>query len=182
MTYIKKVVTELTTKKIYVINGSGGVGKDTFVSFVSKQCNNKVANISSITPIKEIAKRIGWKGEKTEKDRKFLSDLKDLLTNYCDCSMNYIREQCIPFLGDKLYTGCNVMFIHIREPQEIQKVVKEFDAKTILITNKNVEQVKSNHADAEVFNYKYDIQISNDGSLEQLEDMAKSFCEFEKLI
>ena len=54
-------------KYIVIINGTGGSGKDTFVSFVSKY--NKVYNFSSIDKVKEIAKEVGWDGGKTEKDR-----------------------------------------------------------------------------------------------------------------
>lgn len=177
------MVVELsTTKKVYVINGSGGVGKDTFVNFVRKHCEWGVVHISSVTPVKSLAKRIGWDGGKTEKDRKFLSDLKDLLTNYNDYPMNYLREQCIPFIENRMYISSVAMFIDIREPQEIEKAVKEFGAKTILITNANVPQVTSNHADGEVFNYEYNIHIKNDGSLELLDSIALSFCEREGLI
>ena len=66
-------------KEIVVINGSGGVGKDTFVQF----CNEytPIMNISSVDKVKEAAKVLaGWNGEKDEKSRKFLSDLKELNT------------------------------------------------------------------------------------------------------
>ena len=66
------------SKQIVIINGTGGCGKDTFVSFVSKY--KRVYNFSSIDKVKEIAKLIGWDGGKTDKDRKFLSDLKKLTT------------------------------------------------------------------------------------------------------
>ena len=45
-------------KKIIVINGTGGSGKDTFVEYVSKYA--KVYNFSSVDKVKEIAKLIGW--------------------------------------------------------------------------------------------------------------------------
>lgn len=167
-------------KKVYVINGSGGVGKDTFCSLVNKYVNSVV--ISSITPIKNIAERVGWSGTKTEKDRKFLSDLKDLFTEYNDYPMQYLKSQCIPFLRGEMYIGCKVMFLHIREPKEIQRAVEAFGAKTILITNANVEHIESNHADKDVSNYTYDCYIHNDGSLEQLNELAKSFCEVEGLL
>ena len=63
-------------KQVFVINGSGGVGKDTFVRLVSVELNNilkrfhTVDNFSSVDKIKEIAREIGWDGQKTEKDRK----------------------------------------------------------------------------------------------------------------
>ena len=64
-------------KHIFIINGSGGVGKDTFVGLVSTQLNDMlkkfhtVINFSSVDKVKEIAKEIGWDGKKTEKNRKF---------------------------------------------------------------------------------------------------------------
>ncbi|MBO5879339.1 MAG: hypothetical protein J6Q68_02150, partial [Clostridia bacterium] len=63
-------------KLVMVINGAGGVGKDTLCDFASAHFS--VMNISSITPIKEIAAMCGWNGEKSDKARKFLSDLKAL--------------------------------------------------------------------------------------------------------
>jgi hypothetical protein len=53
------------TKQVFIINGSGGCGKDTFISFVSDiAC---VTNFSSVDKVKEIARIIGWDGEKTER-------------------------------------------------------------------------------------------------------------------
>lgn len=71
------------SKQIFVINGTGGAGKDTFVKMVSRQMDKMsnyaaVINVSSVDRIKEAAKIIGWNGGKEEKDRKFLSDLKEL--------------------------------------------------------------------------------------------------------
>ena len=51
-------------KTVLVINGEGGVGKDTLCDLAAKHF--KVKNISSITPIKEIAAMCGWRGEKEE--------------------------------------------------------------------------------------------------------------------
>ena len=54
-------------KEVVVINGTGGSGKDTFISKVSKYA--KIYNFSSIDKVKEIATLVGWNGTKTEKDR-----------------------------------------------------------------------------------------------------------------
>ena len=81
-------------KQRIIINGTGGSGKDTFVEYVAKY--TKVFNFSSIDVIKEIGslqvyKKIqglewlaeyGWQGKKTEKDRKFLSELKRIWEEY----------------------------------------------------------------------------------------------------
>ena len=55
-------------KLAIVINGAGGVGKDTLCNLAAKHL--KVRNISTITPIKEIAAMAGWDGSKDDRSRK----------------------------------------------------------------------------------------------------------------
>ena len=69
-------------KAVIVINGAGGVGKDTLCDLAAKHF--KVRNISTITPIKELASMCGWDGRKDDKSRKFLSDMKRLTVEYND--------------------------------------------------------------------------------------------------
>ena len=54
-------------KPVFIINGSGGSGKDSFCKFCSQYLS--VYNISSVDTIKEVAKILGWNGEKDEKSR-----------------------------------------------------------------------------------------------------------------
>ena len=158
-------------KKIVIINGSGGVGKDTFVEFCSEFTN--VKNISSVDKVKEAAKvLVNWNGEKDEKSRKFLSDLKKMSIDYNNYPMVYIKEQAAEFKQNEEQT---IMFIHIREKSEIQKVKEEVGAKTLLITSTRVEKITTNASDANVEDYNYDCYISNDGTLEELKEKAKKF-------
>ena len=157
-------------KEIFIINGSGGVGKDTFIDFVSKHMY--VENYSSVDKVKKIAKIIGWDGGKTEKDRKFLSDLKLLTTEYNDMPFQCMKKKVDNFYNDSI---ASVLFLHIREPEEIDRAVKEFGAKTILIKRDKVKHIKSNMADENVYNYSYDFIIENNGSLEDLEDSVCTF-------
>ena len=53
---------------IIIINGTGGSGKDTFVSYCA-DCV-KVFNISAVDVVKEAARVLGWEGEKSETDTK----------------------------------------------------------------------------------------------------------------
>ena len=72
---------------IIIVNGQGGVGKTTFEKFVEEELslfNKKTEVISMVDKVKEYAKDFGWNGEKTPKDRKMLSNLKDLLTEWKD--------------------------------------------------------------------------------------------------
>ena len=83
-------------KTVIVINGRGGVGKDTLCDFA--RAHFKVKNISSITPIKEIAAQCGWDGKKDNKSRKFLSDLKKLCVEYNDYPTVWALGQYKDFL------------------------------------------------------------------------------------
>lgn len=167
-------------KNIFIINGSGGVGKDTFVELVSVELNDKlkrfhtVINFSSVDKVKQIAKEIGWNGKKSEKDRKFLSDLKILTSEYCDMPFESMKEEVNKFKNNN---ENQVIFLHIREPKEIERAVKEFNAKTILIVRDTIKHITSNMADQNVFNYNYDFVINNDGTKLELKSKAKKFIE-----
>ena len=67
-------------KKVFIINGAAGVGKDTFVEIAKYKIFIKTGlptyNISSVDNVKTAAKILGWDGEKDARGRKFLSDLK----------------------------------------------------------------------------------------------------------
>lgn len=156
-------------KEIIVINGSGGKGKDSFVEFVSRYL--KTENISSVDKIKEAAKILGWSGGKEDNDRLFLSNLKQLSKEYNDYPYEYVANEIVKFLKDNE----EVMFIHIREPEEIERIVSDFNAKTLLVRNSNVLDIKTNYSDANVENYDYDFYIENNGNLEDLEYKAKKF-------
>lgn len=159
-------------KKVFIINGSGSKGKDTFVEFCSKYTNIK--NISTVDKVKLAGLFIGWDGGKTEKDREFLSDLKLLADKYYNHSLEYVKQEYKSFLNNEAE---KVMFIHCREPQNIQALKQIFECKTILIVNTNIEDINSNMADANVNDYKYDYYIDNSSTLEDLEFLAKDFVE-----
>ncbi len=151
-------------KKVIVINGAGGVGKDTLCELAAKHF--KVKNVSSITPVKEIAKLCGWDGSKDDKSRKFLADLKKVLVDYNDYPTVWAEKEYKDFLNSE----CDIMFVHIRESEEISKFVKATGgaAKTLLIRGGN-RMTKSNYgnaADDLVENYNYDFYYVNEKTLE----------------
>jgi len=159
-------------KPIFIINGSGGSGKDTFIEFVSEKLNTY--NKSSIDCIKEIASKIGWDGSKEERDRKFLSDLKFLLTQY----NNYPFNECKRLIQEYLKEDYEIMFLHIREISEIKKIKSlSKDIKTILVKRDDIQIIRSNSSDGQVLNYKYDIVIKNDSNLDELKLKAYNFAE-----
>lgn len=150
----------------------GGCGKDTFAEVLNEFIPTK--KYSSIDAIKEIAKMCGWAGGKTEKDRKFLSDLKKLVSDYSDLPFLAVSAQVEQFKNSDAY---EVLLIDIREPENIKKAVKAFGARTILIDNKRTPYIASNDSDSRVFDYDYDIVILNNGSLEELRENVSLFVE-----
>lgn len=172
---------------VYIINGAPGAGKSTFcekvIDIVGK---NWGYELSTVDLVKEIATDLGWNGEKTLKNRKFLSDLKDLLTEWNDIPFKHITKQVrlIKEYFDSFNLDSNeaAIFINCREPEEIERLKKALDAKTILIRRDKAENSPiSNHADANVLNYKYDIEIRNNGDLRELAYLALDFIEKEEL-
>lgn len=147
------------------------VGKDSFVKLISKSSDVPIMNFSSVDKVKEIARIIGWTGGKTEKDRKFLSDLKLLCTDYNNMPFNSMSEKVREFTE----SDAAMLFLHIREPEEIEKAKIAFGAKTVLIKRDTVKQITSNMADGNVFNYQYDIVVDNDGDLAGFEKKAAEF-------
>ena len=168
--------------RIVVINGVGGAGKDLFVAFCASILgSDKVKNCSTVDYVKAVAASIGWDGTKDDKNRKFLSDLKNILTEWDDIPYRKIKLEIEEFqakmnkLGGK-YAENSVMFIHCREPKEIQRFVEEFNAETLLIRRELAEEKNwGNASDKGVLNYPYDCVIHNDGSLEQLRAVAAGY-------
>lgn len=157
-------------KQIFITNGMARCGKDTFAVFLNEII--PTLKYSSIDKVKEIAKLCGWNGGKSEKDRKFLSDLKLLTTDYSNMPFEAIKEKVDEFLVCDEFP---VLLIDIREPEEIQKAKNVFNAKTILIENNRVKFINSNMADANVFNYTYDYIVQNNGTLEEFKKNIKNF-------
>lgn len=166
---------------ILVINGTARSGKDTFCSFIEEEIGKeKVAILSSVDLVKELATRAGWNGEKTPKNRKFLSDLKDLLTEWDDVPYKDMKRKMDLLIYDWESYGLSsnnyMIFVMCREPQEIQKFVDRLGAKTILVRRKEVENIEaSNHADADFLKFKYNYEIDNNGSLAELREQARGF-------
>lgn len=171
---------------IIVINGVGGSGKDTFidkfqeVAYASTEWKCAVERMSSVDFVKHIAKLAGWDGVKDNRGRKFLSDLKDAMTEYDDGPYKYCVKEAQRFIFR--HDDCGIrnnwqsfLFIHVREPREIKKlVVSLLGVTTILIRRTSAEKVDfTNHADKGVFDYEYDHEVLNDGTLDDLKRVAE---------
>lgn len=165
-------------KKIVIaINGVGGVGKDTFCEYcanIADEYQILVKNISSVDQIKEIATILGWDGGKTTKDRKMLSDLKDLSTEYNDGPFEWIKYNILKLDYD-------VLFVHIREIEEIDKVKRfvennvDFEFMSVRV-NRDISTDTNNTGDKNAtLYYPYTVEIDNNKALTDLYVSALNF-------
>lgn len=114
-------------KRIIIINGNGGVGKDTLIEGFSHKY--KTDNYSSITPIKQIIELsktvlldsgidlfdLSSITNKDEKARLLMSEMKQSYDKFCNLSTRYLIERAYNFL----LSDSDYCFIHIREPKNI---------------------------------------------------------------
>jgi hypothetical protein len=160
-------------KLVIVINGKGGVGKDTFCKTAAQFY--PVRTVSAITPVKVIARQCGWDGEKDLKARRFLASLKRLLAEYNGYPNFYLERRYQEFLEDEKQL---ILFVHIREADQIQDFLRRVDGKkaTLLIRSKHLGQnTYGNAADDEAEAFDYDYEFHNDCDLEQLPQVVHAF-------
>lgn len=160
--------------KIFIVNGQGGSGKTSLEQFVGEQHDNLVGATSMIAYVKQIAEKFGWRGQKDSKDRLMLSRLKDLLTDWDDSPF---ATTCM-MVKQMENEGVDCCFIDAREPQDIARLKEKFHCKTILL-RRGDQKNYGNHADDEVFNFDYDIEIDNNGTLDDLREKARHFVKTE---
>ena len=154
----------MNRKEIIVINGKGGTGKDTLCKSLSEQ--HKVLVVSAIDPIKEIAKNYGWDGEKDDKARRFLADLKKAFVDYNNLPTEYLLNKTNSFIN----SDAEILFVHIREADQIdmyKEAILPMKCITLLVTREEIDQnhYYGNKADDDVFNYNYDYVFANNDSL-----------------
>lgn len=150
-------------KKVVVINGKGTAGKDTLCEFIGEQY--RVQNISAITPIKEAAVLLGWNGEKSGGARRFLADLKKASVAYNDYPNRYLVGQYHSFLRSE----AEILFVHIREPEQIYRFIDSIEAPvtTLLVKRPESDVLFGNEADDNVDEYDYDYIYINDRPLSE---------------
>ena len=96
-------------------------------------------------------------GEKDNLSRKFLSDLKDMATYWGDIPFQDVAEKARRFNDELISFGIEqrgFIFIHCREPQEIQRLLKElpYETHSLLLRRRGLDTF-GNHADDEVENF-----------------------------
>ena len=182
-----------TRTKVVIINGKPQSGKDTFCKYAQGYCDDdESANtliISSVDPLKEILTQLGWDGTKTDKIRDMLMDMKQLWVQNQDGPTMFLFNNILEF--HKACTGeDNIVFVHIREPEEIKKLVNALtgfesmgiDVISLLVIRKGREDTPNQPAEtrrsddeALINSYEYDVTINNDEDLIKLQELAAEF-------
>ena len=182
-----------TRTKVVIINGKPQSGKDTFCKYAQGYCDDdESANtliISSVDPLKEMLTQLGWDGTKTDKIRDMLMDMKQLWVQNQDGPTMFLFNNILEF--HKACTGeDNIVFVHIREPEEIKKLVNALtgfesmgiDVISLLIIRGSGEDIPNQPAEtrrsddeALINNYEYDVTINNDEDLIKLQELAAEF-------
>lgn len=170
----------MQNKIVVIVNGKPRSGKDTFCNFVIKYCeeNNQYCDIwSTIDFEKEILEEVVNReyDPTSHIDREFLSELKNLFNTYYDITFRDFTNLM------EYYDG--IFLIHTREWAEILKFedyCRDNNIKFIKVfVTRSEEKDFNNKSDSRCNEQKdlYDVIINNDGTLKELEENAKQFCE-----
>lgn len=170
-----------TARAIIIINGKGGVGKDTLISSLEKETSMRVCNISSIEPIRSKCREfIGENNEKTPQYRRLLSDLKKAYDRYYEdtkgisYSNEYLlsaTERFLTFSYMSRVPSDAVLFVHIREPENITSYRREVNLRhpeinvaTLLVESSRAKESYGNTSDDCVDQYEYGYRFNADGT------------------
>ena len=113
--------------QVFAINGNALAGKDSFTLRVAQACEpDIVPTISTIDPVKEYYKSIGWNGDKFDPvHRKILNTIKKMWIlehiRIAGCSNPYewVYKQCYEYERKKALA----VFVMVREFEEMMKIV-----------------------------------------------------------
>lgn len=166
--------------RVIVLNGFPMSGKDSFAQFCIDTNNGNGAIVSMVDCAKEVAKNLGWDGTKDARNRLFLSNLKDLIDGWEDCSYQYVKKFiegiASPSVTSNEEFASYIVFVMARESIDIERLKRDFNALTVCVRRPEVEDLEqSNHADKNVLDYNYDFYIWNKYDVPMLKDMAAEF-------
>lgn len=166
---------EKRRKHTFVMCSSAQTGKGTFVNYITRYLRDKygiqewpyVLYCSTIDPIKDIMTVYGWNGIKDEKSRKCMSDLKQVFSEWSDMPFKHIQLRIE-------YTEAPFIFVDCREPEEVARFQREFNAVSVGLKRDGLEEFR-NEADLLAQTNSPDFLIPNNGSLEDLKYQAITF-------
>ena len=182
-----------TRTKVVIINGAPGAGKDSFVKLAQAYCNNdecaNVLNLSSVDPIKDMLEGFGWDGNKDDMARNIISDIKRIWINAQNGPTTFMLYNILEWHKQYVEED-NIIFCHIREPEEIWKLKNilsgmdeiGIEVMTMFIIRAgntvdgcDTDNIRDSDNPKLILQFPYDMIIYNDGDLPQLDEKV---CEF----
>jgi hypothetical protein len=158
---------------IVIINGPGRSGKDEFVlscrDVIERQgLDINVINYSSIETVRKACFHyfIAPETSKTDAVRVFLSKVKDAWIEFNNGPF-FEFIHMIDKIAISLYSfQHHLVFCHIREPEEIEKIKKYFEpvqsiSVNTLFLKRPGETIPECEKDKSCVNYQYDLEIEN---------------------
>ena len=171
--------------KIFLIGGKANSGKDSTAEYITKYYREKgkdVVNIQIAYYIKMYAKQIAkWDGDNETKPRQLLQDLgTELIRKQID---NYFFIKRILQDIDIYSRYFDVITISDgRLPEEFEEISKAYpETVTVHVTRPGyvshlTKGQKAHLTESLVDDIKYEYEVVNDGTLEDLEDKAFKLC------
>jgi hypothetical protein len=169
--------------RVLILNAPAESGKGTVSAYLKILFKLNMKEYSSIDYVKEVAReKFRWDGEKTPEGRNLLAGIKQVMIAYNDMPTQKVIAEIEWAIRYKL----DLLIVDIREPDEIEKLVTycegvELECYTCRIHNEQAETRAETSGlsltgDRLYGEYDYDIDIYNNGTLEDLERyVAESF-------
>ena len=183
---LRKKDKYMASKAIIVINGKGGIGKDTLIDALAKT-DAMVFNASSIDPIKKMCSELNKENVKDLAYRSLLSKMKQAVDTYYEAEngISYTTEYLINAMTlwhtqtDIHAPEYSIMFVHIREPENIKAFIQEAAKKlcvwkdedtiltTLLVKSERSLEIYGNSSDDDVEKFDYDYTFTSNGTVEE---------------
>lgn len=176
--------------KIFVTNGVGRSGKDTFAQFIDELIEEQTERrqgfnkLSSVDVAKDLAEHHGVdRNDKSDKARKFHSDLLRALEAYDNSPLQSVVDEIEDLYQ---YEQQRYFAVDIREPYRIDKFkamcmtqLPNAKVRTVYIDRPSVAEIKSNEGDASTYEpYDYDYTCYNEKDLDTWKKTARDFAEY----
>lgn len=165
---------------IFVISGKARAGKDTTASYINEYAKKqglKAFNLQYAFPLKNYVMNIsGWDGKEETKPRQLLQDLGTLVIREKIDDLFFVKRMIEDIRVYSYYFDV-ITISDARYPVEIDSIKETFkNVKSIIVKRpgfkSNLTKTQQNHvSELALDNYdKFDYEIINDGSLEELKD------------
>lgn len=113
---------------VIIITGEGGSGKSSFIKgckqygYISKKA--RIRELSVVDYPKRVATFCGWSGGKSEKDRKFLSDIKLALMAWDHSPLDFLFKEILDYEEKEREYENLILFVNSRESYDVEEINK----------------------------------------------------------